>query len=62
VLNTAYTTVWVSGPVKTTGTHNLPIISRNNVNLRRYTDFAVAAQPFAAYDSVMITIEPGTSP
>ena len=60
-LGKAYTTVWVSGPVKTTGTHTLPVITQNNVNLRRYTGFAVAAQPYPAYDSVMITIEPGTS-
>ena len=58
ILNTPYTTVWVSGPVTITGNESLPSIAANNVNLRRYTGFAVAAQPFVAYDSVMFTINP----
>ncbi|MDR1224221.1 MAG: right-handed parallel beta-helix repeat-containing protein [Tannerella sp.] len=57
-----YTTVWVSGPVTMKGQNaTLPAITRNNVNLRRYTGFSVAAQPFPAYDSVMFTIDEGTT-
>ena len=60
-LNTPFTTVWVSGPVTTTGNDFIPLITTNNVNMRRYTGFAVAAQPFPAYDSVMFTINPGAT-
>ena len=60
-LSSAYSTVWVSGPVTTTGNDVIPSITTNNVNIRRYTGFAVAAQPFTAYDSVMFTINPGGS-
>ena len=60
-LGTPFTTVWVSGPVTTTGNDILPLITTNNVNLRRYTGFSVAAQPFPSYDSVMFTINPGAS-
>ncbi|MDR0573884.1 MAG: hypothetical protein LBG96_07645 [Tannerella sp.] len=56
-----YTTVWVSGPVAITGNNTMPVITNNNVNLRRYTGFAVAAQLFPAYDSVMFTINQGAS-
>ena len=60
-LNSPYTTIWVSGPVTTSGNDVIPAINTNNVNLRRYTGFNVAAQPFPAYDSVMFTINPGAS-
>lgn len=58
-----YTTVWVSGPVTVTGSQSIPaaVSSRNNVNLRRYTGFAVAAQEFPSYDSVLITINEGAT-
>jgi hypothetical protein len=59
-LGSAYTTVWVSGPVFTKqATTTLPVINQNSVNLRRYTGFAVTAQRYPAYDSVMVTVEPG---
>jgi hypothetical protein len=59
-LNTAFTTVWVSGPVFTNQTTTtIPAIKTNNVNLRRYTGFKVTAQLYPAYDSVMITVKPG---
>ena len=61
VLGSPYTTVWVSGPVTTTGNDVLPLITESNVNIRRYTGFAVAAQPYPAYDSVMFTINEGAT-
>ena len=61
ILGTPYTTVWVSGPVTTTGNDVLPVITKNNVNIRRYTGFSVAAQKFTPYDSVMFTIDEGAS-
>ena len=61
ILGSPYTTVWVSGPVTITGNNTMPTITTNNVNLRRYTGFDVAAQSFDAYDSVMITIAEGAS-
>ena len=61
ILNSNYTTVWVSGPVTITGNESLPSITAPHVNIRRYTGFDVAAQSFAAYDSVMFTINEGAS-
>ena len=59
--NNNYTTIWVSGPVTTTGNDVIPSIARSDVNIRRYTGFSVAAQPYPAYDSVMFTIDPGAT-
>jgi hypothetical protein len=59
IFNSPYNTVWVSGPVSTVANYTMPSVTANNVNLRRYTGFEVAAQPFPAYDGVMFIIQPG---
>ncbi len=60
-LGSSYTTVWVSGPVFVTGNDVLPLITKNDVSLRRYTGFKVASQEFEPYDSVMFHIQPGAT-
>jgi hypothetical protein len=59
ILNSPYTTIWVSGPVEVKADITLPAITTHHVNFRRYTGFAVAKQLYSVYDSVMFVIPQG---